>query len=51
MCFNFMATVTVHRDFGAQEKKSITVSTSSLSTCHEVMGSDAMIFVFLNVEF
>ena len=50
MCFNFMATVTVLRDFGAQGKN-LSVSTSSLSICHEVMGSDAMIFVFLNVEF
>ena len=31
--------------------KSVTVSTASLSICHEVMGLDAMIFIFLNVEF
>ena len=31
--------------------KSVTVSIVSPSTCHEVMGPDAMIFVFLNVEF
>ena len=31
--------------------KSITVSTVSPSICHEVMGPDAMILVFLNVEF
>jgi len=31
--------------------KSDTVSTVSPSICHEVMGPDAMIFVFLNVEF
>ena len=30
--------------------KSVTVSTVSLSICHEVMGSDAMI-CFLNIEF
>jgi len=30
--------------------KSVTVSTVSPSICHEVMGPDAMIFVFLNVE-
>ena len=30
---------------------SITVSIVSPSICHEVMGSDAMILVFLNVEF
>ena len=31
--------------------KSVTVSTISPSICHEVMGPDAMILVFLNVEF
>ena len=31
--------------------KSVTVSFVSTSICHEVMGPDAMIFVFLNVEF
>ena len=31
--------------------KSVTVSIVSSSICHEVMGPDAMIFVFLNVEF
>ena len=31
--------------------KSVTVSTFCPSICHEVMGSDAMIVVFLNVEF
>ena len=31
--------------------KSLTVSIVSPSICHEVMGPDAMIFVFLNVEF
>ena len=30
--------------------KSATVSTVSPSICHEVMGPDAMILVFLNVE-
>ena len=30
--------------------KSDTVSTVSSSICHEVMGPDAMILVFLNVE-
>ena len=30
--------------------KSITVSIVSPSICHEVMGPDAMILVFLNVE-
>ena len=31
--------------------KSVTVSIISPSICHEVMGLDAMIFVFVNVEF
>ena len=31
--------------------KSVTISTFSPSICYEVMGLDAMIFVFLNVEF
>ena len=29
-----------------KKRKSVTVSIVSLSICHEVMGSDAMIFVF-----
>ena len=31
--------------------KSVTVSIVSPSICQEVMGPDAMIFIFLNVEF
>ena len=31
--------------------KSVTASTFSSSVCHEVMGPDATILVFLNVEF
>ena len=31
--------------------KSVTVSIFSLSICHEVMGPDAMVLVFLNIEF
>ena len=31
--------------------KSVTVSIVSSSICHEVVGLNAMIFVFLNVEF
>ena len=46
MSFNFMASVTVHSNFGAQENKVITVFIVSPSVCHEVMGPDAMIFVF-----
>ena len=34
-----------------REIKSATVSTVSLSICQEVMGPDAMILVFLSVEF
>ena len=44
--FNFIATVTVHSDFGAKKIKSVTVSIVSPSICNEVMGLDAMIFVF-----
>ena len=42
-----MAVVTICRDFGDQENKSVTVSTVSPSISHEVMGLDAMILVFL----
>ena len=31
--------------------KSVTVSIVSPSVCHEVMGPEAMIFIFFNVEF
>ena len=41
-----MAAVTICSDFGAQEIKSVTVSTVSPSISHEVMGPDAMILVF-----
>ena len=34
-----------------KEIKSVTVSIVSTSICHEMMGPDAMILVFLNVEF
>ena len=34
-----------------QKMKSVTASIVSPSICHEVMGPDAMIFIFLNVEF
>ena len=33
-----------------KKRKSVTVSTVSPSICHEVMGPDAMILVFFNVE-
>ena len=35
----------------AKKIKSVTVSTFPVSICHEVMGPDAVILVFLNVEF
>ena len=44
--FNFMAAVTICSDFGAPQKRSDTLSTVSPSISHEVMGPDAMIFVF-----
>ena len=44
--FNFMAAVTVRTDFGAQETKIYHCFHFSLSVCHEVMGLDAMIFIF-----
>ena len=46
--FNFVAAVTIYSDFGGPPPKikSLTVSTVSPSTCHEMMGPDAMILVF-----
>ena len=35
-----MAAVTIGSDFGAQERKSVTVSIVSPSICHEVMGPE-----------
>ena len=46
-----MAAVTIWRDFGGQEMKSVTVSIISPSICPEVMGPDAMIFVFWMLSF
>ena len=46
MSFNFMAAVTVHNDFGAQENKICHCFHFFPSICHEVMGPDAMILVF-----
>ena len=43
--FNFMAAVTIHSDFGAQENK-VCHCFHCFSICHEVMGPDAMIFDF-----
>ena len=44
--FNFMAAVTVCCDFGAQENKVFTVFIVPPTICHEVMGPNAMIFIF-----
>jgi len=44
-------TITICREFGAQENQLCAVSIISPSIFHEVMGLDAMILVFLNVEF
>ena len=44
--FNFMAVVTVHSDFGAQENEVCRCFHCFLSICHEVMGPEAMILVF-----
>ena len=41
-----MLTITICSDFGAQKINSDTVSTVSPSISHEVMGPDAMIFIF-----
>ena len=41
-----MAVITICSDLGAPKIKSDTASTASPSTSHEVMGPDAMIFVF-----
>ena len=46
MSLNFMAAVTVHIDFGAKENKFVSVFIVSPCICHEVMGLDAMIFIF-----
>ena len=49
--FHFIAAVTMCSDFGAPQIKSFTVSIVSPSICHEVMGPDAMILVFLMLSF
>ena len=46
-----MAAVTIHSDFGAQENKICYSFYFSPSICHEVMGWDAMIFIFLMLNF
>ena len=44
--FNFMAAVTVHSDFEAQENKICHCFHFSAICLHEIMGMDAMILVF-----
>ena len=44
--FNFMDTVTICSDFGAQENKICHCFTVSPSICHEMLGPDAMNLVF-----
>ena len=46
-----MAAVTICSDFGAQENKVCHCFIVSPSICHEVMGPDAMILVFLMLNF
>ena len=46
-----MTAVTIFSDFGSQEKKTVTSSIFPPSICHEVMGPDAMILVFLILSF
>ena len=51
MSLNFMSAVTMCSEMEPNKIKSVTVSIVCPSICHEVMGLDAMILVFLNVEF
>ena len=46
-----MVAVTIYSDFGAQKIRFLTIPIVSPSVCQEVMGPDAMILIFLNVEF
>ena len=46
-----MTVVTILSDLGAQENKICYCFYFPPSICHEVMGPDAMILGFLNVEF
>ena len=51
MSFNFKAAVTFYSDLEPKKIKSVTVSIVCPSICHKVVGPDAMILVFLDVEF
>ena len=46
-----MAAVTVHSEFGAQENEICHCFHFPPTICHEVKGSDAMIFVFSMLSF
>ena len=46
-----MAAVTICSDFGAQENKVCHCFHFSISICHELMGLDAMIFIFRMLSF
>ena len=46
-----MGEVTIHNDFGAQEKKSVIASTFFLSIWHELLGLVAMILAFRLLSF
>ena len=48
--FYFVAAVTVCTDFGAQENETL-YCFHIFPICYEVMGPDAMILVFFNIEF
>ena len=47
--FNFMVAVTICSDLESRKITSVPVSTVSPSSCHEVLGPDALIFIFLKI--
>ena len=51
MSFNFMAESPSAVILEPKKIKPVTVPTFPPSICHEVMGLDAMVLSFLNVEF
>ena len=51
LCSDFMAAVTIHSDFRAQEEKICHYFHLSPFICHEVMGPDAKILVFCYFSF
>ena len=48
---NFMAAVTVHSNFGAQENKICHYFCFPLTICHELMGPNAIFLVFWRLSF